>query len=148
MPLIDSAPTISFFPSAENLAEIAKWIQEEKGLPLDQISNWKAIESSFKRQELVVALIENISVGFFALLKGGDSVLLMVAEVRPEYRKCGIARKLLKAVVSSLQDEPVDRIELMCEPASSEIIWRKMGFDGMPASEPYGNSSVMLQMTL
>ena len=147
MSLTDSRLSICFSPSVQNLAEIANWIQEERGgAPLNQISNWKAVESSFKRQELVVAFIENNPVGFFALLKGGDSVLIMVAETRYNYRRCGIGRKILDAVVASLKDEPVHQLELMCEPRSSEIVWRKMGFNVVPASELYSNSSIMLQL--
>lgn len=148
MPSTDSAITISFFPTTQNLVGIANWIQEENAMPLDQISNWKAIESSFKRQELVVALVKNDPVGFFALLKGGDSVLIMVAEVRREYRRCGVGRKILNAVIESVKDENVLQLELMCEPRSSEIIWKKMGFDVMPTSELHSNSSIMLHLAI
>lgn len=148
MPSTDSTLNISFFPTAQHLALIANWIQEENAVPLDQISNWKAIESSFKRHELVVALIKNYPVGFFALLKGGDSILIMVAEVRRAYRKCGIGRKILNAVIESVKDENVLQLELMCEPPSSEIIWKKMGFDVMPTSALYSNSSIMLHLAI
>ena len=148
MPTTDSALTISFFPTTQNLARIANWIQEESTLPLDQISNWKAIKSSFKRRELVVALIKNNPVGFFALLKGDHSILIMVAEVRRTYRRCGIGRKILNAVIESIKDENVLQLELMCEPPSSEIIWKKMGFDVMPTSELYSNSSIMLHLAI
>ena len=148
MPSTDSSVSISFFPSTQNLAQIGNWIQEEKAAPLNQISNWKAVESSFKRSELIVALINNNPVGFFALLKGGESILIMVAEVRREYRRCGIGRKLLNAVIESVKDENVLQLELMCEPRSSEIIWRKLGFDVMPTSELYSSSSIMLHLPI
>jgi len=148
MSSIDSVLTICFSPTIQNLDEIGKWIQEDQARPLDQISNWNAIESSFKRQELVVALIKNEPMGFFALLKGGNSVLIMVAEVRKEYRRCGISRKILNDVIASLKNENVNQLELMCEPASSEIIWKKMGFNSVPASELYSGQSIMLQLAI
>lgn len=148
MPLTDSTLILSFFPTTQHLDGIADWIQEESAAPLNEISNWKAIASSFKRRELVVALINDTPVGFFALLKGGDSVVIMVAEVRPEYRRYGIARKILNAVIESVKDEHVFQLELMCEPRSSEIIWRRMGFDTMPTSELYSNSSILLHLPI
>lgn len=148
MPLTDSTLTLSFFPTTQHLAGIANWIQEQSAAPLNEISNWKAIESSFKRRELVIALINDNPVGFFALLKGGDSVLIMVAEVRREYRRRGIGRKILNAMIESVKDEHVLQLELMCEPRSSEIIWKKMGFDVMPTSEFYRNSSIMLHLAI
>lgn len=120
--------TISFMPASQNLLEIEAWMIMEKG----QVFNWSSIEKAFKDNCLVIATIKNETVGFFALAKRYPAVTIDLAEVHPRFRENKIAARILAAVIEDLKKQGFYALDLMCAPASSESIWRKMGFTDMP----------------
>ncbi|WP_296149280.1 GNAT family N-acetyltransferase [uncultured Flavobacterium sp.] len=132
-------------PTIQNLSEIKAWMIMEKGT----FFNWSSIESAFKDNCLVIATIENEAVGFFALTKKYPVVTIDLAEIHPLFRKNNIATRTLSAVIDDLKRQKFYTLDLMCAPASSENIWRKMGFTDMPKQiDPSENKMLCLTFGL
>lgn len=132
----------------KHLCEIKEWLEERHKLSVEKQGNWRAVLSAFSRKELLIATIENKTIGFFALLGGEEVITIMVAEVHPDYRGVGVGRKILNTIIENAKESFITQLELLCEPIESEIIWRKMGFTTMKKTDLDTGSSTKLFMKL
>lgn len=125
---------VSFNPDKQNLDEIIDWMENEKNSPKESQGNWLAINSAFSENRLITASIENKTIGFFALLQNGSTATINIAEIHPEYRNMGVAKSFLNQIIAFLLKHNYYALDLMCAPASSEDIWKKLGFINIPQS--------------
>jgi GNAT superfamily N-acetyltransferase len=136
---------VSFNPDKQNLDEIIGWMENEKNSPKESQGNWLAINSAFSENRLITASIENKTIGFFALLQNGSTATISVAEIHPEYRNKGVAKFFLNQIIDFLLKHNYYALDLMCAPASSETIWKKLGFANIPEStENKKNKNIIL----
>lgn len=138
MPKVSDTISISFFPVLRNLLEIEAWMTTEKNTPAQLQGNWPSIKRAFDAGLLATALLEDKTIGFFALKKKDRSVTIDVAEIHPDFRGKGIGRKLLNAVAAHLSTEKIYSLDLFCTPSSSEVIWKRLEFVAIPQSENNG----------
>lgn len=132
-----------FTPTNEHLAALHAWLKaedSEKGEGF--FCNWRVIESCFQENGLHCIAIDGEVLGFLAWQKFEDQVSLHICEVHPEYRGRGLGRQLMEESLARFEDEGSFVAELECVPASSEPIWRKMGFVDFPHAlkDPHRNS--------
>ncbi len=120
---------VLFEPTLQHLNEIKKWLQKE-----DRSSNegffcqMDIIENSFQKNRLIVVTKDDVAVGFLTFYYSDYIVNIEIAEVKPSERKKGISKLLLQGSFDRFVKDGVFVAQLFCAPASSEKIWKRMGF--------------------
>lgn len=122
---------ISFSPKNKHLYEIAEWKIDERELLMKNSGNWSCIINSHNKKELVIATYKNKTIGFYAFSVYDFSISIDVAQVDLNFRKKGIARLLLDAIIQKYENK-IYALDLFCEPKSSQKIWKKLGFKHFP----------------
>ncbi len=120
-------------PTLQHLNEIRKWLQKE-----DRLSNegffcqMDIIENSFQKNKLIVITKDDVAIGFLTFYYSDYIVNIEIAEVKPSERKKGIGKLLLQGSFNRFIEDGVFVAQLFCAPASSEKIWKRMGFNNFP----------------
>ncbi|HBL77033.1 MAG: hypothetical protein A2W90_19320 [Bacteroidetes bacterium GWF2_42_66] len=120
-------------PTLQHLEEIKKWLQKE-----DNSSNegffcqMDTIENSFRKNRLIVIAKDNVAIGFLTFYYSDHIVNIEIAEVKPSERKRGIGKLLLQDSFGKFIKDGMLVAQLFCSPASSEKIWKRMGFNNFP----------------
>ncbi|HZL11921.1 MAG TPA: GNAT family N-acetyltransferase [Prolixibacteraceae bacterium] len=120
-------------PTLQHLEEIKKWLQTE-----DHSSNegffcqMDTIENSFRKNRLIVITKDDVAIGFLSYYYSDNIVNIEIAEVKPSERKKGIGKLLLQRSFDRFIKDEVLVAQLFCAPASSEKIWKRMGFNNFP----------------
>lgn len=123
---------ISFNPQKANLDEIENWMFEETKLETFQNGNWPAVEFAFDKKRLVIAIIGEKTVGFYALSRIDLTASIYLAQVHPDFRNKGIGKFILEEIIRQLENTNTYAIDLYCSPESSQIVWKRLGFDYFP----------------
>lgn len=135
---------ISFNPKQKHLDEIAKWMVDEKELPISSNGNFSSIRDAFENKNLVVATSEGKTVGFYALWKCGLTISISVAETKPNYRKKGVGRFMLEEIIKKYEKKEIYAFYLRCSPESSQKIWKKLGFQYCPDNSKKNRSEIWM----
>ncbi len=136
---------IEFSPSREQLRQLKSWLQHEhRKTGTGFWCNWEIIESSWENNELVCSLTEGEASALCAWRQSGIFSVLDIVTVRPNLRREGVGRHLVKATLMRLRSHGAIVCNIQCQPRNSEPFWRKLGFTSelvMPqpghASSPY-----------
>lgn len=117
-------------PKNKHLAEIKRWLLlEEKKTGDGFFCNWDNIESSFDENKLLIVTQNEKTIGFANWHSSDDFLATIdVVEIHPDFRGKGICREFLSFMFSYFRERNVYVVDLQCAPASSESIWRKLGF--------------------
>ena len=83
--------------------------------------------------------------GFYALRYDQSTLIIDVAEVKPNYRRKGVGKLLLEKTTERYQYEEVYALQLHCSPKSSHLIWKELGFEYFPDS-PTDTSAGKIEM--
>ncbi|QGY45775.1 GNAT family N-acetyltransferase [Maribellus comscasis] len=124
---------VLFNPTQQHFEEIKKWLQEE-----DNSSNEgffcqiDTIENSYRKNRLIVIVKDDVAIGFLSYYYYNRIVNIEIAEVKPNERKKGYCKKLLQLSFSWFVKKGALVAQLFCAPASSEKIWKRMGFINFP----------------
>jgi ribosomal protein S18 acetylase RimI-like enzyme len=136
-------------PTRNDLAETRSWLEEEK-LNEGQsfICNWSVIQSSFD-SNMAFCLRINSEVVAFVIWQdgvGGRVVELLVAAVKPDFRRQGYGGELVGRALGSLRDRGVMAAVVEFYPLQSEGFWRRQGFMDFPSKNytTYGTKGVWL----
>lgn len=135
----------TFNPTQNHLDDIEKWMVEEKKIPISENGNWTSVIDAFQRNTLIVATLKNETIGFYALRYTQSTLIINVAEVKPNYRRKGVGRLLLKEIIEKYKNEEVFVLKLHCSPKSTHLIWRDLGFEYFPDS-PADTSAGKIEM--
>jgi predicted GNAT family acetyltransferase len=124
---------VLFSPTLQHLNEIREWLQKE-----DRSSNEgffcqiDTIENSFRKNRIIVITKDDVAIGFLTFYYSDYIVNIEIAEVKPSERKKGIGKLLLQRSFDKFIKDGVFVAQLFCAPASSENIWKRMGFNNFP----------------
>jgi predicted GNAT family acetyltransferase len=120
-------------PTLQHLEEIKKWLQKEDNLSNEGFfCQMNTIENSFRKNRLIVITKDDVAIGFLTYYYSDHIVNIEIAEVKPSERKNGIGKLLLQGSFDRFIKDEVLAAQLFCAPASSEKIWKRMGFNNFP----------------
>lgn len=126
---------IDFFPSLEDVNEIKNWCEYWS-------SNYSTISQSFTDNDLIVAKYKNKIVSYFACRKNKVTIFISLAETKLEFRKKGIAEKILERIIEHYKNTEFKALYLYCSPKESQNYWKKVGFKYCP--ENYDENKVYM----
>lgn len=112
----------------QDLADIRAWLEEEeeREVPGNFLCNFALIEAGHKRGELLVYIDGKL--GRPAGYQLGGLIRPGILQVRQEYRRKGIGRKLVERCVSLALRREQPLLYITCEPPTSIPFWNAMGF--------------------
>lgn len=124
---------VNFVPNRKHLSQIEKWLIEEMNETNQGFySNWGIIFKAFEKGELIILTENDYAIGFLVFNTTELIIEIDIAELKPDYRKKGLGRKLIDETLIEFQNRGVIICELFCSPESSEPIWKSMGFLNFP----------------
>lgn len=125
--------TTFFDPSSSQILEIEKWLFEEDQTANEGFyCNWEIIRSSIQKKQVIIASVEGRTIGFAAWrITSRLSAVIEFLEIRPSERGKGYLKPLLCSLLAFLKQNGIYVISLQCAPASSEVVWKKFGFEDM-----------------
>lgn len=132
--------SISEKPTKKQLAEIEKWLIEERNLTGDGFyCNWEIIKSSHKNDKILTISASNTTVGFATWSITSDhTATIEIVEIHPNYRKKGLCKYLISYLFKLLIDKSIYVVSLECSPISSEPFWRHLEFIDFPEENIFG----------
>ena len=120
-------------PTSQHFEEIKKWLQQEDNLSNEGFfCQIDTIENSYRKNRLIVITQNNIAIGFLTYYYSDHIVNIEIAEVKPDERKRGIGKQLLQQSFDWFINNGALVAQLFCAPASSEKIWKRIGFSNFP----------------
>lgn len=125
---------ISFNPNQNQLDEIQNWlILEENESGEGFYCNWSIISNAFSKDQMAIILLNSCVVGF-AVWKYPDNLTaeIDIVEIIPTQRNKGLCKHLILNLFEYFKNRNIYAVDLQCNPASSEPIWRKLGFIDFP----------------
>ncbi len=124
---------VLYSPKSHHLNEIREWLQkEDRSFNEGFFCQMDIIENSFQKNRLIVVTKDDVAVGFLTFYFSDYIVNIEIAEVKPSERKKGIGKFLLQGSFDGFIEDGVFVAQLFCAPASSEKIWKRMGFNNFP----------------
>jgi len=120
-------------PTLQHFEELKKWLKEEDKLYNEGFfCQIQTIEKSFLNNKLIVITDNGLTVGFLTYYYHNYIVNIEIAEVKPDRRGKGLGRLLLHHSFIYFVKNGALVAQLFCSPASSEKIWRRIGFANFP----------------
>lgn len=124
---------VSFDPTNNQIEEVKTWlIEEDKVSKEGFFCNWKLIQNSYKEKTIGIIIVSENVVGFITWCGSEPVTSIDIAEVKPKFRRMGYGKILAEALFIKLQQQGTKVLELHCQPAQSEKIWKKLGFKNFP----------------
>ena len=120
--------TIEFSSSINDIDEIQSWCENWD-------SSYSTILQSFNNKELIVAKFDNKVVSFYAYRKETIAVFISLVQTKQDFRKKGIANKILQKLLTHFQNTNFKAFYLYCSPEESQNYWRKVGFEYFPENK-------------
>ena len=115
------------------LKEIEDWLKEELLTSNNSFyHNWNLIAKAYSENKIVVLKNEINVIGFLIWCDFNIYAEIDVFEIKPEFRKRGVAKYFFIEVSTFFKSHDFLAIKLFCEPEESEIFWIKMGFRKFP----------------
>lgn len=125
-------------PALEDLNQTKDWLREEERQEGHSfICNWSIIEKCFEESRFACIRINDKSVAFVTWSSGRNVIDVLIAAVRPNFRRQGIGSELVQLVFSYLaREKHILVLEAECKPVKSESFWRQHGFIDYPPNHP------------
>jgi FR47-like protein len=124
---------VTFKPNINHIEEIKAWlIEEEQYSGTGFYCNWESIYHSFENKKIAVLIRNKSAVGFMTWFDREKVTTIQIAEINSACRRMGYAKFLTKVVSDKLCKRGACVLELHCQPASSEKVWKKLGFLRFP----------------
>ena len=131
--------SISLNPPLKSLNEIEEWlIDEDKKTKQGFYCNWKIIKKSFEEKNFAVISVNNSAVGFITWNESELVGTIDICEIKPTERGKGYLKILFTEVCAFFLKKNIVALSLECAPASSEVVWRKLGFIEFPEMPKLG----------
>ncbi|MBD1365363.1 GNAT family N-acetyltransferase [Mucilaginibacter sp. ZT4R22] len=122
-----------FDPTKEHLAQIESWlIEEDMNNKNGFYCTWIIIVDYFEKNRIGVLLLNDWAIGFITWSESTKMARIEIAEVHPGHRKKSYGGFMLKSLVEALKPKGIAVLDLHCQPASSEKVWKKLGFKKFP----------------
>jgi len=117
-------------PLEQHLKEIADWLlEEEKILKKGFFCQIPTIKASFNMKKLIVITENSKAIGFLTYhFSFGSIVNIEIAEIKPDKRRMGFGKILLKESCNWFIKQGALVAQLFYSPESTGKIWKKMGF--------------------
>lgn len=141
---------VSFNPSQSHLNLIKEWLKEEyQRFKRGFYCNWSSIESSYNEKCLAVIYFDDEPIGFNAFFEWNLTATFNVVEIKQSWRDRGIGKILVDHCLDHLKSKGFSSVDLQCKPASSEVIWKRLGFDEYPSKlqRPYSTKRLFKILT-
>lgn len=136
----------TFLPSQEHLAHIKEWlIKVNENTGGGFLCNWDVIVKAFNEKRLIALTENDFAIGFLIYQKSELILNIVIAEIRPSHRRTGLGKLLLNESFEKFRNQGIMVSELFCSPASSEIIWLKLGFTNFPDSTQWNGKILMFK---
>ena len=125
-------------PKKEHFEKIEKYLISE------QISgNLPSVLSSFERDVLIVLFEKDQLIGFSAYKANYPVSKIDVLEIKKEFRKKGLGKKLANDTLREIKSKKGEVVELFCSPVDSESFWKIIGFKNLPETRFTGGKIIM-----
>lgn len=119
-------------PNRNDIDEVMIWLKREYELTGEGFyNNRKIIFDALKSNEVFVLKYREKSIGL--VIWSGEEILVNIDifVIDNNYRQLGYGRIFFDAITNYLYDNDYKVIKLFCEPKSSEIFWKRLGFEKM-----------------
>ena len=129
-------------PSQNDINEIEEWLEAEyrttkKGFYTDR----DVLAQSFRDKNLIILKQQGKVVSFIAWKCYTDNTAkISIAETHPDFRRHGLIRLLLDALISNFQKSGILVIDLHSISEESEAAWKHLGFNEFPEDQEDGQS--------
>jgi len=125
--------SINFKPTSDQIEEIKTWlIEEESNLGKGFYCNWSSIAHSFNDGKIAVLIEKQCAIGFITWFEWEKFARIQIAEIKPDYRRKGFGKYMTERLFEKLEKKGIAVIDLHCQPATSQKIWKRMGFKRFP----------------
>jgi len=115
--------------SRDDVQAVHAWLvdEEERGVHGNFLCNWQVVESAHRDDKLLVYVdgVSSLPVGF----QLGGLIQPGILQVRNEYRRRGIGRKLVERCITLAYKRDHCLLYIECKPSSSIPFWERMGFN-------------------
>jgi len=129
---------INFKPSADQIAEIKEWLLEEDNVAGEGFfCNWSSITQSFTDDKIAVLVSGQKTIGFISWFEWEKVARIQLSEIKPDERKKGFGRCLAEKLFEKLTKKGFLVVDLHCQPAVSEKVWKRLGFKRFPDVKDY-----------
>ena len=136
----------NFLTNQNQLSQIKEWLNEEdENTGEGFLCNWNAIFRAFNEKRLITLIENDLAIGFIVFEKHELVIEIVIAEIKPSHRKKGLGRLLIENVFEKFKKEGILVAELSCSPASTERIWKKLGFLKFPESSKWNGETLMFK---
>jgi GNAT superfamily N-acetyltransferase len=123
-------------PKPEHLIQIKSWLYEEHTKNINGFyGNYCTIKEGFDNKKLLVVIHKELAIGYCVFRINGKTAELSIANIKSEYKRKGVGRKLSIYLESKLIKKGVKAIDLKCSPSNSRKIWKKLGFKDLKEVE-------------
>ena len=142
---------VVFHTTETHLKQIEDWlIAERREINEGFYCNWRFISRCYEQKQLCCITLNNEAIGFAAWWDDKPSVRLEIVEVRPDLRRQGFGKILVKECFNYFRKLGFLVVDLECQPPDSEPLWRHLGFRGFPKNSDksrtnYGNGINLYQ---
>lgn len=120
--------TIELASSIDDINEIQSWSEYWD-------SSCSTILQAFKNKELIVAKYDNKIVSYYAYRKKSITIFISLVETKTNFRKKGIAKKILEKLLENYKNTNFKAFYLYCSPKESQFYWKKVGFEYFPENK-------------
>lgn len=131
--------SISFKPSKKIFKEIESWLVEEYNKTKQGFyCNWNLIEDAYRDKKFASISYNNQAIGFIVWQEFDFAVTIHICEIKPSERGKGYLRESFTEICDYFLNKNIVVLSLECMPATSEPIWRKLGFKDFPDMPKFG----------
>ncbi|MEI2272560.1 GNAT family N-acetyltransferase [Sphingobacterium sp. ML3W] len=127
---------INFNATLSDYEEIITWTE----FPAHTHS---VINNCLKNNTLVVAYHENEIIGYIAFNYDTVSIFISMAETHPKFFRKGVAKFIVEKLVKKHKNSEFKALYLYCSPQETKYIWKKIGFNYLPAGAKEDNKVYM-----
>lgn len=132
---------IMFQTDYAQLEQLKAWMITENEQRTSFVHDISIITKHSNENTLATISLGDETVGFVTWDIFKRSGHIVVAAIAPKHRRSGIGRYLIEALFTHLLKQGILALYLECPSAVSEMFWRKMGFQKMPAIDGYSNNN-------
>ncbi|WP_443946010.1 hypothetical protein ACJVDH_02570 [Pedobacter sp. AW1-32] len=124
---------LHFKITLDQLDEIRSWlVEEEKASGEGFLCNWSSIAQSYQDKKLGILTMNKQAIGFITWFEWEKVARIQLAEIRLGYRRNGYGKYIAEELFFRLERIGIKVVDLHCQPASSEKIWKRLGFKRFP----------------
>jgi GNAT superfamily N-acetyltransferase len=137
----------SLIPTENHITQIEKWLLKEWNEKKEGfITDWEMIPEAFSENRLSIFQKDDKAIAFAVFRIYDEMAVIDIAEMKPDERGKGIAKKFIIDTLDYLKSKGVIVIKLYCSPRKSEGFWKKCGFERFKF--PYSNQIDMYKVLI